>query len=79
MALPRAGYTKDWVHIKLHKDWILRAFKELMGVEVPTKFEDAFLELFKDALIDKAVTVELLKEIFSDIKEESIIFKYRGE
>ena len=63
----------------MHKDWILRAFKELMGVEVPTKFEDAFLELFKDALIDKAVTVELLKEIFNEIKEESIIFKYRGE
>lgn len=79
MALPRAGYTKEWVHIKLHKDWVLRAFKELMGAEVPPKFEDAFLELFKDSLMDNAISVKFLKEIFSEIQEESIIFKYRGE
>jgi hypothetical protein len=50
-----------------------------MGEEIPKRLENMFLEQFKDKLLDKATTEKFLKEIFSEMKEESIVFKYRGE
>jgi len=67
------------IHLSIDDTWILRAFKEIMGEEIPKRLENMFLEQFKDRLLDKVTTEEFLKEIFSDMKEESIVFKYRGE
>jgi len=79
LALPKAGHTKKNIHLSIDDTWILRAFKEIMGEEIPKRLENMFLEQFKDRLLDKVTTEEFLKEIFSDMKEESIVFKYRGE
>ena len=79
MALPKAGHTKHNVHISMDDAWILRAFKELMGEEIPKRLEGMFLEQFKDLLLNHITTEEVLKELFEELKEESIVFKYRGD
>lgn len=78
MTLPKGGYTKGNVHLTLQDKWILRAFKELMGEEIPKRLEGMFVEQVKDKLLDKVTSEEVLKEIFEELKEESIVFKYRN-
>lgn len=79
MAYPRAGHTKHNIHLTIDDVWILRAFKEIMGEEIPKRLEGMFLEQFKNKLLDKVTTEDFLRELFEELKEESIVFKYRGE
>lgn len=77
--MPKAGHTKHNIHWTMDDAWILRAFKEIMGEEIPKRLEGMFLEQFKDLLLDNVTTEEFLKEIFEELKENSIVFKYRGD
>lgn len=77
--MPKAGHTKHNIHWTMDDAWILRAFKEIMGEEIPKRLEGMFLEQFKDLLLNNVTTEEFLKEIFEELKENSIVFKYRGD
>jgi hypothetical protein len=78
LALPKSGHTKHAVHISIDDAWILRAYKELMNEEIPKKLENVFLEQFKDLLLNNITTESFLKDLFNEMQEESIVFKYRG-
>jgi hypothetical protein len=77
--MPKAGHTKHNIHWSMDDAWVLRAFKEIMGEEIPKRLEGMFLEQFKDLLLNSVTTEEFLKEIFEELKENSIVFKYRGD
>jgi hypothetical protein len=77
--MPKAGHTKHNIHWSMDDAWVLRAFKEIMGEEIPKRLEGMFLEQFKDLLLNNVTTEEFLKEIFEELKENSIVFKYRGD
>ena len=77
--MPKAGHTKHNIHWTMDDAWILRAFKEIMGEEIPKRLEGMFLEQFKDLFLNNVTTEEFLKEIFEELKENSIVFKYRGD
>ena len=77
--MPKAGHTKHNIHWTMDDAWILRAFKEIMGEEIPKRLEGMFLEQFKDLLLNNVTTEEFLKGIFEELKENSIVFKYRGD
>ena len=77
--MPKAGHTKHNIHWTMDDALILRAFKEIMGEEIPKRLEGMFLEQFKDLLLNNVTTEEFLKEIFEELKENSIVFKYRGD
>ena len=77
--MPKAGHTKHNIHWTMDDAWILRSFKEIMGEEIPKRLEGMFLEQFKDLLLNNVTTEEFLKEIFEELKENSIVFKYRGD
>ena len=50
-----------------------------MNEEIPKKLENMFLEQFKDLLLNNITTESFLRDLFNEMQEDSIVFKYRGD